>query len=279
MAHRTGAKFHRSSTVRKRSTNKRQILRQTRNHRIIDESSYVVLHVITNTRQSGRLWIELVLAHYYNQPWICYFAQKPATQHPTSSGIGFINNICRLVSQTSYSDPSSIYNVRLIICLSQRNATYGHTLIITFRIIMTGMVVCFVLFFSVSSKAGIYVACILGTAFYGVYFIPFWAWRSVTLRGSTGTAFTLGFQNCVGQIGGVVGPQLFQSRWAYNGYKISFGICAAFIISGWFSNVVTWWLTRNVEWDVRRIARLRKQAKKEGRVFYTGLWKRNNAPV
>jgi len=56
--------------------------------------------------------------------------------------------------------------------------------------------------------------------------------------------------------------------------------------------VVTWWLTRNVEWDVRRIARLRKQAKKEGRVFagddvkvfeerqfYTGVWKKNNVPV
>jgi len=74
---------------------------------------------------------------------------------------------------------------------------------------MTGMVVCFVLFFSVSSKAGIYVACIFGTAFYSLYFIPFWALRSASLRGSTGTAFTLGFQNCVGQIGGVVGPQLF----------------------------------------------------------------------
>jgi hypothetical protein len=165
-------------------------------------------------------------------------------------------------------------------------------LTITCRIIMTGMVVCFVLFFSVSLKAGICVACILGTAFYSVYFIPFWAWRSATLRGSTGTAFTLGFQNCVCQIGGVVGPQLLQSKWAYNGYKTSFGICAAFIVSGGFSNAVTWWLTRNVEGDVRRIARLRNQAKKEGRVFagddvkafeerqfYTGVWKKNTAPV
>lgn len=135
------------------------------------------------------------------------------------------------------------------------------------RIIMTGMVVCFILFFSVSAKAGIYVACILGTMFHDMYFVPFWAWRSATLRGSTGTAFTLGLQNCVAQIGGVVGPQFFQSKYAYNGYKTSFGICSAFIISGWFANVITWYLTRNVEWDVRRIARLRKKAKKEGRVF------------
>jgi MFS transporter, ACS family, DAL5 transporter family protein len=90
----------------------------------------------------------------------------------------------------------------------------------------------------------------------------------------------------VAQIGGVVGPQFFQSKWAHDGYKTSFGICFAFIISAWFANI-TWYLTRNVDWDVRRIARLRKQAKKEGRVFagddvkvfeerqfYTGFWKK-----
>lgn len=83
----------------------------------------------------------------------------------------------------------------------------------------------------------------------------------------TGTAFTLAFQSCVGQVGGVVGPQLWQSKYAYNGYKVPFGICAAAIIVGWFANIWTWWLTRNVEWDVKRIRKLRIKAKKEGRVY------------
>lgn len=30
---------------------------------------------------------------------------------------------------------------------------------------------------------------------------------------------------------------------------------------------MTWWLTRNVEWDVRRIRRLRIKAEKEGKVY------------
>ena len=41
--------------------------------------------------------------------------------------------------------------------------------------INAGMTICFILFFTISNRVGIYVACILGTMFYSVYFIPFWA--------------------------------------------------------------------------------------------------------
>ena len=132
--------------------------------------------------------------------------------------------------------------------------------------ILSGMVVCFVLFFTISNRTGIYIACVLGNLFYQSYFSPFWAWRSATLVGSTGTAFTLGLQSGIAQLGGVVGPQLFQSKWAHNGYKTSFAIAAAFTIAGWASNLWTWWLTRNTEYDVMRVRRLANQAKKEGRV-------------
>nr|OQO22109.1 hypothetical protein B0A51_12558 [Rachicladosporium sp. CCFEE 5018] len=129
------------------------------------------------------------------------------------------------------------------------------------------MVLSFILFFTVSAPGAIYVACIIGTMSYSVYFIPFWAWRSSTLAGATGTAFTLAFQSSIGQIGGVIGPQLFQSKFAHNGYKTPFAICAAATIVGWAANLVTWWLTRNVEWDVRRIRRLWIKAEKEGKVY------------
>lgn len=65
----------------------------------------------------------------------------------------------------------------------------------------------------------------------------------------------------------MIGPQLFQSRWAHNGYKVSFGICTAAIAVGFFANCYTWYLTRNVEWDVRRIRRERIKAEKSGRLF------------
>ncbi|KAI9829510.1 MAG: hypothetical protein M1819_006330 [Sarea resinae] len=137
-------------------------------------------------------------------------------------------------------------------------------------IIMVGMVVSFALFLSVTSPGAIYAACILGTMFYSVYFIPFWAWRSATLVGTTGTAFTLAFQSCVGQVGGVVGPQLFRQRYAHNGYKVSFGICTGAIGAGLLANLWTWWLTWRSERDIRRVRRLRIEAKKEGKVFAGG---------
>jgi nitrate/nitrite transporter NarK len=83
----------------------------------------------------------------------------------------------------------------------------------------------------------------------------------------TGTAFTLAFQSCIGQVGGVVGPQLFLSKYTYNGYKVPFAVCAACVIVGWIANLWTWYLTRNVEEGVRRIRRLRIKAEKEGRIF------------
>jgi hypothetical protein len=134
-------------------------------------------------------------------------------------------------------------------------------------LIILGQTVCFIIFLTVDAKAGIYTACILGTAFYSGYFIPFWAWRSSTLKGSTGTAFTLALQTSIAQVGGVIGPQLFRTKYAHNGYKVSFGICTGAITAGLFANSVTWYLTRNVEWDVRRIRRERIKAEKLGRLF------------
>jgi nitrate/nitrite transporter NarK len=100
------------------------------------------------------------------------------------------------------------------------------------------------------------------------------AGRSSTLKGTTGTAFTLAFQSCVGQLGGVIGPQLFLEKWAYNHYKNSFIICAAFIIASFVANIWTWWLTRNVEWDVLRVRKERIKAEREG-----GVWAGDDVKV
>jgi hypothetical protein len=91
--------------------------------------------------------------------------------------------------------------------------------------------------------------------------------RSSTLQGSTGTAFTLAFQSCIGQVGGAIGPQLFQSKWASDNYKPSFAICCGASIIALFANIWTAWLTRNVEYDVRRVLRLRQKAHKEGKIL------------
>ncbi|KAK8218782.1 MFS transporter [Phyllosticta capitalensis] len=131
----------------------------------------------------------------------------------------------------------------------------------------TGMLVFFILLAALKNSVAIYVAVTLGTSFYGTWFIPFWAWRSASLKGATGAAFGLAFQNCIGQVGGVVAPQLFQSKFAYNGYKTPFAVCAGATAGAWLASLWAWWLTRHLEWDVMRIRRLRVKAERDGIVY------------
>lgn len=117
------------------------------------------------------------------------------------------------------------------------------------------------------SRSATYAACVLGTAFYFTYFVPFWAWRSATLTGSTGTAFTLALQTSVAQVGGVIAPQVFPSKWAEDGYKKSFIVCSACVAAAAASNAWLWYLTRASEKEVQRVRRLRMEAERGGRVW------------
>ncbi|PLB51364.1 putative vitamin H transporter [Aspergillus steynii IBT 23096] len=125
-----------------------------------------------------------------------------------------------------------------------------------------GMIVGFILFFTVSSPGALYAACMIGSFFTSTYYILFLAWRSATMKGSTGTAFAWGLQNCLGQVGGVIGPQLFQSKWAYNRYKNSFAIAVASVIAAIFANLWSWWLTNNSEKNILQEARARRGEKR-----------------
>ncbi|KAL2278350.1 hypothetical protein FJTKL_14459 [Diaporthe vaccinii] len=117
------------------------------------------------------------------------------------------------------------------------------------------------------SRSATYAACVLGTAFYFTFFVPFWAWRSATLTGSTGTAFTLALQTSVAQVGGVIAPQVFPSKWAGDGYKKSFIVCSACVAAAAASNAWLWYLTRALEKEVQRVRRLRIEAERGGRVW------------
>lgn len=71
----------------------------------------------------------------------------------------------------------------------------------------------------------------------------------------------------LGQIGGVIGPQLFQSRFAHNGYKTPFSVCAAFVGASWIFTLSTWRLTRTNENDVQSVKRERIKVGKLGHVY------------
>ncbi|KAL4872580.1 major facilitator superfamily domain-containing protein [Aspergillus spectabilis] len=115
------------------------------------------------------------------------------------------------------------------------------------------------------SPGATYAALVLGTTFYFVYFIPFWGWRSSSLIGATGTAFAVALQTAVAQVGRIIAPQVFQSKYASDDYRISFIICTACTAStaaAMVSNQILWWLSKDVEDDVLNVRGKRIEAEK-----------------
>ncbi|CAI6100816.1 unnamed protein product [Clonostachys chloroleuca] len=127
----------------------------------------------------------------------------------------------------------------------------------------------FAIFIATRERGAIYAACILGTLFSAAFAIPFWSWRTSSLKGTTGTAFAFGLQSGVGQLGGVIGPQIFQSRYAADGYRVPYSICTAAIGGGLLGCLLCWYLTLKLEEDVRRVQKERIQAEQRGQL-YTG---------
>lgn len=92
-----------------------------------------------------------------------------------------------------------------------------------------------------------------------------WPWRVQTTSKATGSAFSIGFVNSYGQIGGAVGPQIFRSQYAPR-YGTSFGVAMAMVGAAIGANGVTWWVTRKVEKETRVLKRARVGAGRRGEV-------------
>ncbi|KAJ0364977.1 hypothetical protein COL26b_012287 [Colletotrichum chrysophilum] len=83
------------------------------------------------------------------------------------------------------------------------------------------------------------------------------------MAGSTGASFAIGLQSSVAQLG----PQFFQSKWAYNRYRNSFFIGFAITLAALATNLWTWWLTRRIEQRVVEVRKDTLRARREGRAY------------
>ncbi|KAF2788032.1 putative vitamin H transporter [Melanomma pulvis-pyrius CBS 109.77] len=130
-----------------------------------------------------------------------------------------------------------------------------------------GTIICFILFFTVSSRGSLYAACVLSQFFMASYYVPYWSWRTSIMSGSTGASFAIGLQSSIAQLGSTVGPQIFQSKWAYNRYKNSFIIGTAITLGALATNLWTWWLTKDIERRVLEVRRSTLKGRKEGKAY------------
>ncbi|KAI0521387.1 major facilitator superfamily domain-containing protein [Xylaria bambusicola] len=111
------------------------------------------------------------------------------------------------------------------------------------------------------NNGGVYAATLIGNAVTAAWYPMMWPWRVQTTSRATGSAFSIGFVNSYGQIGGAIGPQIFRSAYAPK-YTVSFGVAAGLVGACAIITVITWWVTRQTERDTRKLKRARIAASK-----------------
>ena len=122
---------------------------------------------------------------------------------------------------------------------------------------------CYGVMVAYPSNAGVYAATLIGNAFTSAFFPLMWPWRVQTTSRATGSAFSIGFVNSYGQIGGAIGPQIFREAYAPR-YKESFASAMGVVSACVIVTFITWWVTRRTESDTRRLKRARVRAEREG---------------
>ncbi|CAG8204537.1 unnamed protein product [Penicillium olsonii] len=88
-------------------------------------------------------------------------------------------------------------------------------------------------------------------------------WRVQTTSRATGSAFSIGFVNSYGQIGGAIGPQMFRSEYAPR-YTVPFAAAMGLVGMCGLLTLITWWITRETERDTRRLKLAKIAAEKRG---------------
>ncbi|KXH48010.1 hypothetical protein CSAL01_07532 [Colletotrichum salicis] len=125
------------------------------------------------------------------------------------------------------------------------------------------VIACYGVFVAYPSNGVVYTATLVGNASTSAFFPLMWPWRVQTTSRATGSAFSIGFVNSYGQIGGAIGPQIFRSKYAPR-YQTSFAATMALVVCCAIVTLITWWVTRKTESDTRRLKRARVRAERDG---------------
>lgn len=160
--------------------------------------------------------------------------------------------------------PISIFSI-VIIGITGAFADNGRLPRPVYPLTFLGVIlICYGVLYAYPSTGAVFAATLIGNGVTSAWFPMMWPWRVQTIRGATGSGFSIGFVNSYGQIGGAIGPHLFNSRFAPH-YGVSFGIAMGFVSACILVSLFTWFLTRHTEQDTRKlkIARVEAQARGE----------------
>lgn len=159
--------------------------------------------------------------------------------------------------------PSAVVPIFLI-ALSSYATNYLRVPIPLMTIIyMVTTLVCYGVLYDYPNIGGVYAATIIAGSASNAWFPTMWPWRLQTTSRATGSAFAIALVNSLGQIGSVIGPQIFRSAYAPK-YTTSFAIAMAFSALCIALTCLTWWVTRVTEKRTRDLRTIRMAAAKRG---------------
>lgn len=159
--------------------------------------------------------------------------------------------------------PVSILSIALI-AISGYFADKSHFPRPVYPLIVYAIVLaCYGVMVAYPSDGGVYAATLIGNAVSSTFYPLMWPWRVQTTAHATGSAFSIGFVNSYGQIGGALGPQIFRAKYAPR-YRQSFTAAMVCVAAGVVVTLLTWWVTRRTESDTRKLKLARVTATKKG---------------
>ncbi|KAI0841201.1 putative pantothenate transporter [Hypoxylon sp. FL0890] len=126
---------------------------------------------------------------------------------------------------------------------------------------LTIILACYGVLVAYPNNGAVYTATMIGNAVTSAWYPMMWPWRVQTTSRATGSAFSIGFVNSYGQIGGAIGPQIFQSAYAPR-YQVPFAVAMVLVGCCMITTLITWWVTRQTESDTRKLKLARVAAAK-----------------
>lgn len=126
---------------------------------------------------------------------------------------------------------------------------------------------CYAVMYTYPNNGGVYAATVIAASASNAWFSTMWPWRLQTTSKATGSAFAIAFSNSLGQIGTLIGPQLFRSAYAPK-YSTPFGVAMGMSGLCIVATAWTWWITRETERQTRHLKKMKIAAGKRNEVVY-----------
>ncbi|KAF7188202.1 MFS transporter prlL [Pseudocercospora fuligena] len=103
--------------------------------------------------------------------------------------------------------------------------------------------ICYIILICVRNSIAKYILIMIATSCSICIYPILWPERIRAAHGTTAAGLTIGLTNAAAQMTGIVGPQVYQSRFGPT-YKVSYEISIGLLVGAVASIGVTWWLIR-----------------------------------